>query len=120
MADLARETNTITKDLDVGSYLFDESGRLISGEEGEEYQELIMRTLMEGFEYSAKASVRIDASENLYDYFEREVAKIPDSTADKRKTLLQTAEFWGAFVGSSAHTQSLKFFWLEQWSEGGG
>lgn len=75
------------------------------------------------FRYSEENSPNIDPGESLYDFFVREVAAmIPETEKDyerERKLVMQTAQQWGAFIGSPIEQQSLRFFWLEECIEGG-
>jgi hypothetical protein len=72
--------------------------------------------------YSAQNTSTIDPDESLKDFFEKKVFEefSGEENSDKKKTLMQMAETWGAFVGSPVHRQSLKFFWLEECIDGGG
>ena len=60
---------------------------------------------------------------SLLDFFRKEVQDLfkdlpADEAARKRKTLLNVASMWGAYVGSPIQRQSLRFYWLEETIEG--
>jgi hypothetical protein len=38
---------------------------------------------------------------------------------EERKLVMQVGEMWGAFIGDPWERQSLKYFWLEEWLDGG-
>lgn len=120
--DLAKETGTATHGWDEGiKNIFDESGKLVN-----DVETLFAdgwNIVLQAFEHSTKNTSTIDPKESLYDFFEKKAEELyPDVTnqADQRKAVLQFSEMWGAMVGSSVHTQSLKYFWLEECIEGGG
>jgi hypothetical protein len=78
--------------------------------------------IVEAFKISANETSSLDANKSLFDFFEQKVLERFPSGNDverSRKLVLQLAEIWGAFVGSSVRTQSLKFFWLEECIDGG-
>jgi hypothetical protein len=77
--------------------------------------------IMQAFKYSTHNSATIGPQESLHDFFKQKVEeKYPKADQDRqRKLVMQTSELWGAFVGSSITTQSLKFFWLEECLDGG-
>jgi monoamine oxidase len=119
--DLAKDTGTVTHGWDEGiKNIFDESGKIVK-----DVQKLFddgWNIVLQAFEHSLKNTSTIDPNESLYDYFEQKAAELfPDATnqADQRKNVLHFSEMWGAMVGSSVHTQSLKYFWLEECIEGG-
>jgi hypothetical protein len=78
--------------------------------------------VVQAFKYSAEYSSTIDPKYSLYEFFEEKVKVLYPKHDQKRQRelVLQMAELWGAFVGSSVKTQSLKFFWLEECIDGGG
>ncbi|SPN97710.1 related to anon-37cs protein [Cephalotrichum gorgonifer] len=120
--DIATETKTETGSWDTRSYMFDESGALLSLEESERYASIMWSIIQDAFEYSNKHGGEITPDESLWDFFNREIVqRIPqseDGHERARKMVLQVAEMWGAFVGSPIQTQSLKYFWLEECIEG--
>lgn len=121
--DIARETDTAVGSWDGGSHVFDEEGKLYGLEEGEGYLEMMWDIVQAAFKYSNKHSAEIDPSESLRDFYEVKLRElIPETTEGwqrKREIVLQTADLWGAWVGSPVERQSLKYFWLEECIEGG-
>jgi hypothetical protein len=121
--DIARETKSETGSWDSRSYMFDESGGLLSLEESERYASVMWDIVQDAFEHSNKHGGEISPDVSLWDFFNEEVAKrIPaseDGYEQTRKRILQVAEMWGSFVGSPIRAQSLKYFWLEECIEGG-
>lgn len=121
--DIASETKTETGSWDTRSYLFDESGDLLSLDEGERYASIMWDMVQDAFDYSNEHCSEISPNDNLWDFFKKEVVKRIPSSEDgherSRRMVLQVAEMWGAFVGSPVQTQSLKYFWLEECIEGG-
>lgn len=121
--DIARETDTAVGSWDGGSHVFDEDGKLYGLEEGEGYLEMMWDIVQAAFKYSNKHSAEIDPSESLRDFYEVKLRElIPETTEGwqrKREIVLQTADLWGAWVGSPVERQSLKYFWLEECIEGG-
>lgn len=104
--------------------VFDHLGKLMPEKEAVENSELVWNIIGKAMKYSNDHSASIPASKSLYNFFEEEVeamfpSKDGDETAKrKRETILESAEMWGAFVGSPVHSQSLKFFWLEECIDG--
>ena len=74
--------------------------------------------ISDAFKYSKENSASIPASRSLRDYLEEQVKDKELSHAEQR-IVLQMAEMWGAFVGDPLERQSLKFFWLEEFIDGG-
>ena len=121
--DLARLTETSASDWDSTSFLYDENGALFFPDEGLKYSEIMWQIILEAFEHSEKYSANISPDESLFDFFrsrvEDHIREDEEDFSRKRNIVLQMAEFWGAFVGSPATRQSLKFFWLEECIGGG-
>lgn len=119
---IAKQTNTTTNTWDTGSYVFNEDGELYNGKDGEEYSAMMWDIVQEAFKYSNKHSADIHPNESLLDFFKTKLVElIPETTEgwqQKRRTVLQMADLWGAFVGSPVERQSLKFFWLEECIDG--
>lgn len=100
--------------------VFDEYGNHIA--DGPQMMEEMWGIIVEAFKISASETSTIDSGKSLFDFFEQKVLEIFPSgehAERSRKLVLQLAEIWGAFVGSSVKTQSLKFFWLEECIDGG-
>ncbi|KAI1081340.1 FAD/NAD(P)-binding domain-containing protein [Whalleya microplaca] len=120
--DLAKATETAVGTWDTKSSVFDEGGKPLSLSDATIYLDIMWDIVSAAFRHSNKHSATINPDESLWDFFQKEVAKrIPDTKPDyeqKRKYVFQIAECWGAFVGSSILTQSLKFFWLEECIDG--
>lgn len=121
--DLARETNTPTSGFGEQTVLYDEHGEPIPVQDATRYWEMTWAIIKDAFEHSNEKSAEIDPTRTLLDFFREQVlARISDSEegyAQKRHTMLQLCESWGAFVGSPIEKQSLKFFWLEECLDGG-
>ncbi|KAF7553432.1 hypothetical protein G7046_g7104 [Stylonectria norvegica] len=122
MLDLAKQTNTATGTWDARSYVFDDAGKLFQVDEGEKYSDLVWSIIQDAFKHSNKMYKDIHDDESLHDFFLKQVAEKYPSTEEgyeqKRSTIMQMAEMWGAFIGSPIHRQSLKYFWLEECIEG--
>ncbi|KAI0008096.1 FAD/NAD(P)-binding domain-containing protein [Xylariaceae sp. FL0662B] len=120
--DLAKETKTTVGSWDTKSAVIDEDGKPLSLSDAQIYSDIMWDIVAAAFRHSNKHSATISPDETLWDFFLKEVPrKIPDNKPDferKRKFVYQIAECWGAFVGSSVLTQSLKFFWLEECIDG--
>jgi hypothetical protein len=121
--DIAQETKTATHSWGEKVNLFDEEGHYVDVEEATQYNEIMWGIVVDAFKYSNEKTETIPTSESLYDFFERKIMEsIPDTEKDyekRRKIVLQMSKMWGAFVGSTIKTQSLKFFWLEETIQGG-
>lgn len=121
--DIAKQTGTVYGSWDTRSYVFDEFGSLFPVEEGEKYANMMWDIVQDAFRHSNKNFSEIAESESLFDFFSQRVEQMIPQTEDhydrKRAIVMQMSELWGAFVGSPIHTQSLKFFWLEECIEGG-
>ena len=120
--DLAKETGTATEDFDHPALIIDEDGETIPADEANEYSVMMWDIIKDAFEESNKHGSRIDPHMTLLGFFKDQVlSRLPDTEegSKKRRILLHLAKTWGAFVGSSVGTQSLKFFWLEECIDGG-
>lgn len=120
--DIARQTNTTTHSWNDRSQIYDEDGEYVPGEEGDKYNNVFWKIVVEAFKYSDHEE-SIPPTRSLYDYFQTKIdSLIPKSCKNfesKRKILMQMSERWGAFIGSPIMRQSLKFFWLEECVDGG-
>jgi Flavin containing amine oxidoreductase len=119
--DLAKETGTVTHGWGEGvKNIFDESGHILK--DAAKLNGAMWNIVLQAFEHSTKNTSTIDPKESLYDFFKEKAKELfPDAMMheSQRKTVMQFSEMWGAMVGSSVHTQSLKYFWLEECIEGG-
>ena len=125
MMDLAKETNTLTMNWDGRQSVFDKSGNQMDVKEAGENSEIVWGIIEQAMKYSEDETASIPANESLYDFFEKKVPEMVkkemegDRVVDeKRETILDMSEMWGAFVGSPIERQSLKFFWLEECIDG--
>ncbi|KAF2648120.1 amine oxidase [Lophiostoma macrostomum CBS 122681] len=123
--DLARETKTGTINWDGRQAIFNRLGNRITDEDAAENTEIVWNIIEQAMKYSEGSCAEIPADKSLYNYFEDKVKELfpfeieEDSEAERRRrTILDMAEMWGAFVGSPIQTQSLKFFWLEECIDG--
>lgn len=126
--DIAMQTRTVISTWDHNPHIFGEEGNLLDANEAVELSDKMWEIVLQAFQFSNRNCATTSVDESLYQFFERKSKTlIPDATGSedqeqvelKRKALLQMSEMWGAFVGSSIHTQSLKYFWLEECLEGG-
>ena len=118
---IARETKTTLHAWDEEQRVINSDGEPLDAEEAEEFGRIMWDDglIAAAFQYSNEHSKTIPATRSLYDFFEEKsrdsFTELPAAEAErKRKTLLQTACMWGAYVGSPVQRQSLKFFWLEE------
>lgn len=107
--------------------VFDHLGKLMPGKEATENTEIVWGIIEQAMKLSNEESATIPAEKSLFNFFEEQVEQMFPSEVEgvvdkdaqrKQKTILQMSEMWGAFVGSPIHTQSLKFFWLEECIDG--
>lgn len=121
--DLAKQTGTIVGSWDDMSYVFNEAGGLFPIEEGQKYANTLWDIIQDAFKHSNEAFAKIPPEKSLHDFFVQKVIdKVPETEDDherKRSIVMQMSEMWGAFIGTPVHTQSLKFFWLEECIDGG-
>lgn len=125
MMDLAKETNTLTMNWDGRQAVFDKSGNQMDSKEAGENSEIIWGIIEQAMKYSEDESGTIPAEESLFDFFEKKVPEVITKKKDqdkeveeRRETILDMSEMWGAFVGSPIERQSLKYFWLEECIDG--
>ncbi|KAJ4366674.1 hypothetical protein N0V95_000001 [Ascochyta clinopodiicola] len=121
--DLAKETDTMTMNWDGRQSVVDALGQYLSDKEAAENTELVWSIIEQAMKHSNAESATIDSGKSLYDFFEEAVQKLftndsPEEAKEKRETILQMSEMWGAFVGSPVQKQSLKFFWMEECIDG--
>nr|POE49270.1 protein flowering locus d [Quercus suber] len=122
---IAEATETELHAWDENELLYGTDGKPINASEAAEYSSLLWEdgVIADAFRHSEQNHDTIDPKRSLYDFFvERVPAMFVTEPADvakrKRETLLRMAKMWGAYVGDSVTTQSLKFFWLEECIEG--
>lgn len=125
---LAKETNTTLHDWDARQQLYSSTtGTPLSAAESAEYAALIWDEpsglIPSAFTHSRTHGATIPPQTSLLDFFREKVAVMftdleAERAREKRETLLQVVEFWGAYVGSPVGEQSLKYFWMEECIEG--
>lgn len=112
--DLANETNSTVVSPELGeSVVFDESGRRLSEQTGQEISRIVWGIIDDAFKYSNEHSAIIPPEQSLMDFFR---AKVEAKKLDRytSKLVLQYAQIWGDYVGEPTETQSLKYMWLEE------
>ncbi|GAB7353758.1 hypothetical protein MBLNU459_g4150t2 [Dothideomycetes sp. NU459] len=122
---IAKQTRTRLHSWDETQQVYDVDGTPLSFDEAMEYALLLWDDglIAEAFKYSHENTKTIPASKSLMDFFREKAEGLftdlpPEQAKRKRKTLMDTAMMWGAYVGSPAEKQSLKFYWLEECIEG--
>ena len=117
--DLAKQTNTPTHSWGGKANIFNEGGIVL--QDGSELSGEMWGIILQAFRHSAENTATIDPEESLHDFFAVKVKEVfpEDGSEEQRKIVMQMSHLWGAFVGSSVMTQSLKFFWLEECIDGG-
>lgn len=121
--DLAKETNTVTMNWDGRQSVVDALGKYLSDKEAADNTETVWSIIEQAMKHSNAESATIDPMKSLYKFFEEAVEKLfvnekEEVAKQKRRTILQMSEMWGAFVGSEIQKQSLKFFWMEECIDG--
>ncbi|KAK4993421.1 hypothetical protein LTR50_000351 [Elasticomyces elasticus] len=119
--ELAKQTGTVLHSWGERQSIFDRLGKVMPAHEATEYAELFWGIIADAFRYSNEHSTEIPASRSLIDFVTAKAREMfhDDAEAEqKRQTLLDIAQMWGAFVGGPANRQSLRFFWLEECIEG--
>jgi hypothetical protein len=120
--DLAKQTGTATHSWGEKINDFDEDGKHILEKTAVEYNEIFWGIIADAFAHSHKNGPTISTQVSLYDFMEAKLLERFPAKDEKselsRKTVLQIALMWGAFVGSTIKRQSLKYFWLEETIEG--
>ena len=115
--DLAHETKTVTSSTGEASCTIDETGRPMGQETANSLSEIVWGTIADAFKYSNDSS-SIPPDKSLRDFFVEKLAE-KDLPQEDKKTVLQMAQMWGAFIGDPYEQQSLKYFWLEECIDGG-
>ncbi|KAL8669192.1 MAG: hypothetical protein Q9168_006204, partial [Polycauliona sp. 1 TL-2023] len=97
--------------------VYDQSGSLLSVEDGQKCSELMWTIIEEGFKYSNQGAESIPQDQSLLDFFKVKVKEknIPQVTAD---WVLEYCRSWGDYVGGHIDRQSLKYLWLEETLDG--
>ena len=97
-------------------YLAD--GAHLQGHEARDLQKRVWDIFDAAAEYSRANSSSIPEHMSLFDWV---VKSLNESTlsSEEKDRILQVSRAWGAYVGDSVETQSLKNFWLEGGMEGG-
>ncbi|KAL1649283.1 hypothetical protein SLS58_001858 [Diplodia intermedia] len=119
---------TITHNWDGRQGIFDSKGSQLSEKEAAEASETIWSIIGDGMEFSKQNSASIPPTKSLLDYIHEKTKELytdenwnhlQEAEKEKKRHLLHDiAEMWGAFVGSPAESQSLRFFWLEECIDG--
>ncbi|KAJ9631089.1 hypothetical protein H2203_001620 [Taxawa tesnikishii (nom. ined.)] len=122
---IAEKTGTQLHAWDETQHVIDVDGKPLDPEEAGMYAQLLWDDglISQAFRYSEQHGSSIPVEKSLMDFF-REKAEglftdLPaEEAAQKRKTLLNIASMWGAYIGSPVERQSLRFYWLEETIEG--
>lgn len=114
MMELAKKTDTATGSPTAKTSVVDETGKMLSSLDAENYTEMMWDIVGTAFTHSNRNSSTIGLDESLLDFFGRElVTRIPEHSPDyekRRKTMSQVAESWGAYVGNHGEQ------WLDSFS----
>jgi hypothetical protein len=121
--DLAEKTSTAVVSPNDTSFVVKDSGLPMPQEEAVNDATVMWDIIEDAFKHSNEQSSEIPKEESLWDFFQVKVSeKIPQTSEnfqERRKTVLQMSEVWGAYIGNSIQKQSLKFFFLEECIDGG-
>ncbi|KAI9722081.1 MAG: hypothetical protein M1828_004895 [Chrysothrix sp. TS-e1954] len=115
---MAKKTNTVVVVPEEMNSIYLRDGKHITGHEADQLWGAIWQIIDEGFDYSKEHGVEINEKESLLDWMKEKVGKL-SIDEDHKDRIMQLASAWGAFVGDSIATQSLKNLWLEAGLEGG-
>ncbi|KAL8781978.1 MAG: hypothetical protein Q9213_005762 [Squamulea squamosa] len=98
--------------------VYDQTGHLLSMEEGRQCSELMWGIIEEAFKYSDQEADSIPPNQSLLDYFKLKLKEmdIPKATTER---VLKFCQSWGDYIGGDIDRQSLKYLWLEQTIDGG-
>ena len=97
--------------------IFDEAGNYMDQDQARAEYRFAWKILEEAQKYSKDLTESIKPSISLLDWFKDSVAKM-DLPENTKHRLPLIAEMWGAFIGTDARRQSLKFLWLDGGYEG--
>ena len=115
---IAHETGTVASSTGEVSCTIDEMGRPMNQETANSLSEIVWGIIADAFKYSNHCSSSIPPDKSLRDFFVEKLGE-KDLPQQDKKTILQMAQVWGAFVGDPYEQQSLKYFWLEECIDGG-
>lgn len=125
--DLVQETKTATHSWGERQVTFGPDGELIPEDEAAECNEYMWQIIGKAFKHSNANSATIPKDQSLLDFIKEHAEgkfrnPFPEAyrPADKssHELLVRMAESWGAFIGGTTATQSLKFMWLEECLDG--
>ncbi|TGO61123.1 hypothetical protein BOTNAR_0134g00220 [Botryotinia narcissicola] len=99
LLDMAKSTNTEVHTWAEKGIWFGEDGKPLA--DGDAMMNEVWEIIHGAFKYSEENSESIDPDKSLCDFIEEKLLeKYPDD-AEKRRVLIQFADIWGTFVGSS-------------------
>lgn len=123
--DLARKGGVRLHSWDETIHMIDVDGQPLSEEDSGLYSQLMWDDglVSAAFKHSNEQGSKIPADQSLADFFATKSQDFfqdctPSEASQRRKTLLNVTKMWGAYVGSGAEKQSMRYFWLEECIEG--
>lgn len=98
--------------------VYDQTGRLLGMEDGQQCSELMWGIIEEAFKYSDQGADSIPQNQSLLDFFKVKLKEknIPKAIAER---VLEFCQSWGDYIGGDIDRQSLKYLWLEETIDGG-
>ncbi|KAI4269056.1 MAG: hypothetical protein L6R38_007622, partial [Xanthoria sp. 2 TBL-2021] len=117
--DLAKELGDAFMDVpEVPPSVYDQTGRLLGMEDGQQCSELMWGIIEEAFKYSDQGADSIPQNQSLLDFFKVKLKEknIPEAIAER---VLEFCQSWGDYIGGDIDRQSLKYLWLEETIDGG-
>lgn len=117
IVDISNLSGTTTHEWEGRQSVFSTTGKLHDEKSTAKISECLWAIIDEAFEYSRKNMSSIPADKSLLDFFQE---KIDATSLDKqeKEACLEMSRLWGAYVGDSIETQSLRFLFLEECIEG--
>ncbi|KAJ5601726.1 hypothetical protein N7510_011260 [Penicillium lagena] len=114
---IAEATKTTTHDPEGENILLSRDGAVVDADLATKASEFMWTTIEQAFEYSNKHGESIPAGRSLFNFFQEKVQQTGFSPAEQ-ELCLDACKLWGAYVGDPIERQSLKFFCLEECTDG--
>lgn len=117
IVDIGKLSKAITHEWGSRQAVFNTAGKLHDEKTTNKVMECLWTIIDEAFEHSRKNMSSIPASKSLLDFIREKVEATKLDRHDK-EACLEMSKLWGAYVGDSIQSQSLKFLFLEECIEG--
>ncbi|KAK2758969.1 hypothetical protein FQN54_003067 [Arachnomyces sp. PD_36] len=117
IVEICNESGTKKHEWDSRQSVFSSTGELHDEKTTNKISECLWTIIDEAFEYSRNHMSSIPAEKSLLDFIQEKI-QATGLNQHEKEACVELSRLWGAYVGDSIQTQSLRFLFLEECIEG--